>query len=152
MSRGKLEMVRQETARVNIDILRISELKWTRMGGFNSDDHYMYYCGQESRKRNGVALIESEMLFLGAVSLHSTVIQCLCTNHSCWRSWSLTVLWWTRTPSRINTKQRSPFHHRGLECESRKSRDTWNNRQVWPWSKKWSKEKANSFAKRTHWS
>ena len=68
MSRGKLEMVRQETARVNIDILRISELKWTRMGGFNSDDHYMYYCGQESRKRNGVALIESEMLFLGAVS------------------------------------------------------------------------------------
>ena len=51
MNQGKLEMVRQEMARVNMDILRIGELKWTRMGGFNSDDHYMYYCGQESCKK-----------------------------------------------------------------------------------------------------
>ena len=54
---GKLEVVKQEMARVNIDILGISELKWTRMGEFNSDDHYIYYCGQESLRRNGVALI-----------------------------------------------------------------------------------------------
>ena len=53
-------MVRQEMARVNMDILRIGELKWTRMGGFNSDDHYMYYCGQESLRRNGVALIDNK--------------------------------------------------------------------------------------------
>ena len=51
MNQGKLEMVKQEMARVNIDILRISELKWTGMGEFNSDDHYIYYCGQESLRR-----------------------------------------------------------------------------------------------------
>ena len=55
MNQGKLEMVKQEMARVNVDILRISELKWTGMGEFNSDDHYIYYCGQESLRRNGVA-------------------------------------------------------------------------------------------------
>ena len=52
-----MEVVKQEVARVNIDILGISELKWTGMGKFNSDDHYIYYCGQESLKRNGVAII-----------------------------------------------------------------------------------------------
>ena len=57
MDQGKLEVVKQEMARVNFDILRISELKWTGMGEFNSDDHYTYYCGQESLRRNGVALI-----------------------------------------------------------------------------------------------
>ena len=57
MNQGKLEVVKQETARVNIDILGISELKWSGMGEFNSDDHYKYYCGQESLRRNGVALI-----------------------------------------------------------------------------------------------
>ena len=57
MNQGKLEVVKQEMARVNIDILGISELKWTRMGEFNSDDHYIYYCGQESPRRNRVALI-----------------------------------------------------------------------------------------------
>ena len=56
MNQGKLEVVKQETARVNIDILGISELKWTGMGEFNSDDHYIYYCGQESLRRNGVAI------------------------------------------------------------------------------------------------
>ena len=57
MNQGKLEVIKQEMARVNIDILGISELRWTRMGEFNSDDHYIYYCGQESLRRNGVALI-----------------------------------------------------------------------------------------------
>ena len=57
MNQGKLDMVKQEMARVNTDILGISELKWTGMGEFYSDDHYIYYCGQESFKRNGVALI-----------------------------------------------------------------------------------------------
>ena len=57
MNQDKLEVVKQEMARVNIDILGISELKWTEMGGFNSDDHYMYYCGQESLRRNGAILI-----------------------------------------------------------------------------------------------
>ena len=57
MNQSKLEVVKQEMARVNIDILGISELKWTGMGEFNSDDHYIYYCGQESLRRNGVANI-----------------------------------------------------------------------------------------------
>ena len=57
MNQGKLEVVKQEMARLNIDILGTGELKWTRMGEFNSDDHYIYYCGEESCKRDGVALI-----------------------------------------------------------------------------------------------
>ena len=57
MNQGKLEMVKQETARVNIDILEITKLKWTGMGEFNSDDHYIYYYGKESLRRNGIALI-----------------------------------------------------------------------------------------------
>ena len=60
MNQGKLEVVKQEIARVNIDILAISELKWTGMGKFNSDDHYIYDCGQESLRRNGVALIVNQ--------------------------------------------------------------------------------------------
>ena len=57
MNQGKLEVVKQEMARVNIDILEISELKWTRMGEFNSDDYYIYYCRQEFFRRNGVTII-----------------------------------------------------------------------------------------------
>ena len=57
MNQGKLEVVKQEMARVNVNILGISKLKWTGMSEFNSDDHYIYYCGQESLRRNGVAII-----------------------------------------------------------------------------------------------
>ena len=57
MNQGKLEVVKQEMARVNVDILGISELKWTGMSEFNSDDHYVYYCGQQSLRRNGVAIM-----------------------------------------------------------------------------------------------
>ena len=60
MNQGKLELVRQEMVRVNINILGISKLKWTGMGEFNSDDNYIYYCGQESLRRNGVAIIVNE--------------------------------------------------------------------------------------------
>ena len=61
MNQGKLEVVKQEMARVNIDIFRISELKWTGMGEFNSYDHDIYYCGEESLRRNGVALIVNKI-------------------------------------------------------------------------------------------
>ena len=60
MNRSKLDMIKQETARLNIDILGISELKWTEMGEFSSDDHYIYYCEQESLRRNEVAFIVNE--------------------------------------------------------------------------------------------
>ena len=69
MNQGKLEVVKQETARVNVDILGISELKWTGMAKFNSEDHYIYYCGQESLGRNGVAIIVNK-------TVQNTVLGC----------------------------------------------------------------------------
>ena len=71
MNQDKLEVVKREMARININILGISELKWTEVGEFNSDDHNIYHCGQESFKRNGVALVvtkESKMQYLATVS------------------------------------------------------------------------------------
>ena len=71
MNQGKLEVVKQEMARVNVDNLGVSELKWTGMGEFNSDDHYIYYCEQESLRRHEVAIMvnkRSEMQYLGAIS------------------------------------------------------------------------------------
>ena len=71
MNQGKLEIVKEEMARVNVGILEISKLKWIGMGDFNSDDHYIYYCGQEFLRRNGVALIGNKRIWvlrLGAVS------------------------------------------------------------------------------------
>ena len=62
MNQGKLEVVKQEMARVNVDILGISKLKWTGTGEFNSDDHYIYYCGQESLRRNGLAIMVNKSL------------------------------------------------------------------------------------------
>ena len=69
MNQGKLEVVKQEMTRENVDILGISELKWTGMGEFNSDDHYIYYCGQEYLRRNGVALIVNK-------SVQNAVLEC----------------------------------------------------------------------------
>ena len=71
MNQGKLEVIKQVMARVNVNILGISKLKWTGMGEFNSDAHYIYYCGQESLRRNGVAswsTEESKMQYLDAIS------------------------------------------------------------------------------------
>ena len=98
MNQGKLEVVKQEMARVNVDILGISKLKWTGMGEFNSDNNYIYYCRQESLRRNGVAIMVNKRVqsaVLGCnlkndkmISIHFqgkpfniTVIQSLCPNH-----------------------------------------------------------------------
>ena len=70
MNQGKLEVAKQEMARVNVDILGISKLKWTGMGEFNSDDHYIYYCGQESLRRNGVAIMVNKRV-------HNAVLGCI---------------------------------------------------------------------------
>ena len=77
MNQGKLEVVKQEMARVNINILGISKLKWTGMGEFNSDDHYIYYSRQESLRRNGVAIIVNKRvryMYLDAISKHDRMI------------------------------------------------------------------------------
>ena len=71
MNQGKLEVAKEEMARVNIDILGTSELKWTETDEFDSNDHYIYYCGQESLRKNGVALIvnkRGQIQYLGAIS------------------------------------------------------------------------------------
>ena len=77
MNQGKLDVVKQKMARVNINILGISELKWTGMGEFNSDDHYTYYCGQESLRRNGAGLVVNKRVqnaALGCILINGRVI------------------------------------------------------------------------------
>ena len=92
MNQGELEVVKQEMARVNINILGISELKWTGMGEFNSDDHYIYYCGQESLRRNGVAIIVNKRV-------QNTVFECSLKNdrmisvHFQGKPFKITVIW-----------------------------------------------------------
>ena len=106
MNQGKLEVVKQEMARVNFNILGISELKWTGMGEFNSDDHYIYYCGQESLRRNGVVIMvnkrvqnavpgcnhkNARMMFVRSQDKpfnNITVIQVYAPTAKCQRSWS----------------------------------------------------------------
>ena len=144
MNQGKLEVVKQEMARVNINILGIRELKWTGMGEFNSDDHYIYYCGQESLGRNGVAIINKRVrnAVLGCnlrndrmISVHLQgkpfnimVIQvyALFSNAE-----EAEVEWFCEDLQdllELTPSKRCPFHYWGLECKSRKSRNTWSNR------------------------
>ena len=150
MNKGKLEVVKQEMARVKVDILGISKLKWTRMGEFNSDDRYIYYCGQESLRRNAVAImvnIRVRNAILGRnlkndrmISVHFqgkpfdiTVIQVYApTGNAEEAEWFYEDLqdFYNYHPKKIS------FHYRGLECKRRKSRDIWSNRQVWPWNTK----------------
>ena len=155
--------------RVNINILGISELKWTGMGEFNSDDHYIYYCGQESLRRNGVALIVNKWVWnavLGCNLKNDRMIS-ICFQG---KTFSITVIQVYAPTSNaeeakveqfyedlqdlleLTRKKRCPFHHRGLEYKSTKPGNTWSNRQIWPWSTEWNRAKANSFAKRMHWS
>ena len=135
MNQGKLEVVKQEMARVNVDILGFSKLKWTGMGEFNSDDHYIYYCGKESLRRNGVAIMVNKRV-------QNAVFGCnlkndrMITVHFQGKPFNTTVIQANAPTS--NTKEaevewfyedlqdllehpkRCPFHYRGLECKSRK--------------------------------
>ena len=153
MNQGKLEVVKQEMARVNIDILRISKLKWTGMGEFNSDDHYIYYCGQESLRRNGVAImvnkrVQNEVLGCSLrngrmISVHFQgkpfkimVMQVYAPTSNAVEA---EVEWFYEDLQdllELTLQKRSPFHYRGLEYKSRKSRNTRSNGQIWPWSTK----------------
>ena len=85
MNQSKLEAIKQEMARVNVDILGISELRWTGMGEFNSDDHYIYYYGQESLKRNGVAIMVKKRVHFSSLiprmSTFTLAISCLTTSN-----------------------------------------------------------------------
>ena len=145
-------MVKQGMARVNVNILGVSELKWTGMGEFNSDDHYIYYCGQESLRRNGAAIMVNKRVqnaVLGCnlknnrmISVHFqgkpfniTVIQVYASTFS--NAEEAEVEWFYEDLQdllELTPPKRCPFHYRGLECKSRKSRNTWSNRQIWPWN------------------
>ena len=147
------------------------------MGKFNSGDHYIYYCGQESLRRNAVVLIFNKRIqnvVLGCnlkndrmTSVHFqsktfniTVIQvyALTTNAEedeverffCEDLQNLLELTQKTKQNKTHRKSRWPFHHRGLEYKSKKSGDTWNNKQVWPWSTKWNRSKANRVLPREH--
>ena len=147
-----------------MDILGNSELKWTGMGEFNSDDPYTYYCGQESLRRHGVALVVNKRVWsavLGYNLRNNRMSQFIFkANHSIWEKSKsvcqpimlkkIKVLLWPTRPYTTNTQKTSPSHHRRLEGKSRKSRDTCSNRQVWPWSKKWNTAKANRSLPREH--
>ena len=145
MNQGKLEVVKQEMARVNVDILGIRELKWTGMGDFNSDDHYIYHCGQESLRRNGVAIIVNKRV-------RNVVLGCNLKNDRmisvCFQGkpFNITVIQVYAPMSNAEEAEGERFYedlqdlleltpkkdYRGLECKSRKSGDTWSKRQIWP--------------------
>ena len=143
-------MVKQEMARVNVDILGISELKWTGLGEFNSDDHFIYYCGQESLKRNGVATVVNKRVRnavlgcnlkndrmisvrLQGKPLNTTVIQVYTPASNIEEAEVERFYEDLQDLLELTPPKRCPFHYRGLECKSRKSRNTWSNRQIWPW-------------------
>ena len=149
MNQGKLEVVKQAMPRVNIDILGINELKWGEVDEFNSDDHYIYHCGKKSLRRNEVAIIVNKRVqnaVLGCnlkndkmLSVHFQgklfdimVIQVYvptCNAKEAQVEWFYEDL---QQPLELTHTKRCPFPHRELEFKSRKSRDTWSNRQVWP--------------------
>ena len=149
-----------------VNILGISELRWTGMGEFNSDGPYIYYCGQESHRRNGVAIMVNKRVWnavLGCslknnrmISVHFQgkpfnimVIQVYALTSNTEEA-EVKQFYEDLQPFRTNTQKRCPFHYRGLECKSRKSRNTWSNRQIWPWSREWSRAKANRVLPREH--
>ena len=145
MNQGTFEEVKQGMARVNFNILGISELKWTGVGEFNSDDHYTYYCGQESLRRNGVAIMVNK-------KVRNAILGCNFKNRMISvrfqdQSFNITVIQAYAPTSNAEEFERfyedlqdlseltpkKDVQYRGLDCKSRKSRNTWSNRQIWPW-------------------
>ena len=150
---SNIEVVKQEMARVNINILGISKLKWIGMGEFNSDDHYIYYCEQESLRRNGVVIMVNKRIqnaVLGCNLKNDRLISLLFQG----KPFNIMVIQAYDPTSNageaeveqfyedlqdlleLKPPKKCPFHYRGLECKSRQSRYTWSNRQVWPWGTK----------------
>ena len=96
----------------------------------------MQYLDAISKQQNNLCLFPRQ-----TIQYHSN--PSLYPNRQCRRGWNRIVLWRPTRPSRTNTQKRCPFHYRGLECKSRKSRNTWSNRQIWPWNMEWSRAKTN---------
>ena len=137
-------------ARVNVNILGISKLKWTGKGEFNSNTIISttmagipekkwssHHSQQKSPKCSTWVQSQKQQNDLCSFPRQTTQYQSnpsLFPHQWCWRNWSWMVLWKPTRPFRTNTQKRCPFHYRGQECKSTKSRNTWSNRQIWPWS------------------
>ena len=130
------------------------------IGKFNWDDHYIYYCGQESLRRNRIALIVNKwvwnavlecslknnrmiLIYFLSKPFNTTVIQAYAPNTNSEKAQDEWFYEDLQDLLELTPNKWCTFHHRGLECKSRKSRETCSNRQVWPWSTKWSRAKAN---------
>ena len=141
MNQGKLEVVKQEMARVNVDILGIRKLKWTGMGEFNSDDHYIYYCRQESLRRNEVAIMVNKRVRNAVLGcnlkndrmisdrfqgkrFNITVIQVYAPNSNAEEAEVERFYEDLQDLLELTPKKRCHFHYRRLECKSRKTRNT----------------------------
>ena len=151
-------------ARVNVDILGISKLKWTGKGEFNSDNHYIYYCGQESLRRNGIAIIVNKRVWNAVLGYNlkndrmiSVCFQGKPFNIMVIQGYVLTsnaeeakVEWFCEDlQDLLELKpKKDVFYYRSLECKSRKSRNTWSKRRIWPWSTEWSRAKAKKVLPR----
>ena len=134
------------------------------MGEFNSDDHYIYYCRQESLRRNGVAIMVNKRVWTAVLGCNLKNDRMISVRFQC-KPFNITVIQvYTPTSNAEEaevewfyedlqgllelTPQRCPFHYKGLECKSRKSRNTWSNRQIWIWNTEWSRAKANRILPR----
>ena len=140
-------------ARVNINILGIRELKWTGIGEFNSNDHYIYYCGQESFRRNGVAIIVNKRVRNAVLGCNLKSDRMISVRFQGKPFYIMVIQVYAPTSNaeeaevqrsyedlqdllELTPPKRRPFHYRGLECKRRKSRDIWSNKQIWSWSTK----------------
>ena len=128
------------------------------MGEFNSDDHYIYYCGQESLRRNGVAIMINKRLWNALLGCNLKNKRMLSV-HFQGKPFNITVIQVYAPTSNVEEAEverfyedlqdlleqpkKMSFHYRELECKSRKSRKTWSNRQIWPWNTEWSRTKTN---------
>ena len=138
---------------MNINILGISELKWTGMGEFNSDDHYIYYCGQESLRRNGVAIIVNKRFRNAVLGWHLKNDRMISVHFQS-KPFNIVVMQVYALTSNAEEAEVERFYEDlqdllkltpkkdvlyiigDCNVKSRKSRDTWSNRQIWPWSTK----------------
>ena len=150
MNQGKLEVVKQEMTRVNVDILRISKLKWTGMGEFNSDDHYIYCCGQESLRINGVAIIVNKRV-QNAVLGYNLKNDRMISVHFQGKPFNITVIQVYAPTSNAEEAEVERFYEdlQDLleltppkdvlfiigDCNAKVgSQETQSNKQIWPWN------------------
>ena len=137
------------------------------MGEFNSDDHYIYYSGQESIRRNGVAIMVNKRVWNAVLGCNLKNDRMISVRFQ-GKPFNITVIpvyvstsnaeeaeveWFSEDLQdllELTPQKRCRFHYRGLQCKSRKSRNTWGNKQIWPWSTEWSRAKANRVLPREH--